>query len=313
MTLRSKSKIADSSVVPATTAQPLKGRAARHRRAFGAVTLIAALLVISLMSLGWIDPRADAISKANSLLREGSYEDALKLYENVMVNYPGDLVGRLNSAIALYAADRYEDSSIRFNEVLAALSDPETELSDEAGQLVETVSHYGLGCAQFRLGSALESLSGTSASDQGALVAAIEHYKRALSSFRATLRLDPEDEDARHNYRLTYTRLKELEQLLGDDSDLQDSDQSQSSQNHESNAEGQANEDESSDQASEHEDSDQGERDEEGQQLPLDTSSQGSMTAEEALRLLETMDSGDQYGVLVQQQGAESSGDYPDW
>ena len=62
--------------------------------------LVAAALLTLLTCAGWLDPYADTINRANLLLREGNYDEALRLYENSVVERPGDLTGRLNSAIA---------------------------------------------------------------------------------------------------------------------------------------------------------------------------------------------------------------------
>lgn len=319
----------------------LKRQLLRRRTPLKLIALLVVMLATALTSVGWIDPRADSINKANSLLKEGSYEDALKLYENVLVKYPDDITGRLNSAIALYAIGRYEDSSSRFSEVLAVLSTSGAKLSSEADRLAKTISHYGIGCAQFKLGSALESVSEASISSQGTLNAAIEHYRRALNSFGNALKLDPEDEDARHNYRVTYERLKRLEQLLDPDAssrqdgeddqqseaggqDSQDDGAGQDSQSDRADQNSTDNQAEQSRQESpsntrshegEDEKPEQAEAEQTGQQLQAaqDTGSQGNMTVEEALQLLEMMDSSDQYGVLVQHQFGESSGEYPDW
>lgn len=320
----------------------------RHCSHSGPVRLavqLAVLALAALLAVGWIDPKADEINRANSLLKEGRYEDALKIYENVVVKYPDDLTGRLNSAIALYAAGRYQDSSARFGEVLAVLPSSEEQLSPDTRQLIETISHYGLGCSEFKLGSALESLAPSSSADGAAssnvsLAAAAEHYRRALNSFLKALRLDPSDEDARHNYQLTYAKLKELEELLssnttqqeneqpndsqqgrsGEDKEDQDGQTGESGQSDQDKQNSQGNESGTHDEKEMNESQEQGQNEQkdegeekQGQPLQQQAPDQSSMSVEEALRLLEMMDASDQYGVLVQRQDVEGSGQYPDW
>ncbi|NLU42247.1 MAG: tetratricopeptide repeat protein [Firmicutes bacterium] len=353
------------------------------------LVLIAAALLTLLTCAGWLDPYADAINRANSLLKEGNYDEAVRLYENSVVERPDDLTGRLNSAIALYAAGEYEDSSSRFEDVLQRIAGRRTEYPAETAALMERIARYGAGSAEFRLGFAAESLSslamggqvppsggGSSSSGSGSsssagghpsagigipstqggspsatggttlsdgslqssdsIAAAVNHYRRAIRHFSEALRLDPSDDDARHNYRLAYSRLSRLEQLLeqgqqgeqGDQEEKGDSESEDTQTADSSTDEGQSEED-----AAEHEqsDSEEQERQDPGMQQPQEQEStesaqnqdgqqsedgqegQASMSPEEALRLLEMMSDEEVHGLLLRQELADESGDYLDW
>lgn len=330
-----------------------KDRKACHPAVRVAATMVVTFAV-AIASAGWLDPRADAINKANSLLMEGNYEEAIRLYENTVVEHPDDLTSRLNSAIALYAAGQYEDSSARFSEVLSKLSSAassptaERTSTKESSRLIETISRYGIGSAEYRLGLAAESLANTSANmsgstpstpsssaaplNQEALMAAIEHYRQAVSSFLGALMLDPTDEDARHNYRLAYERLEELEKLLESTESSQQKDRQDGNEGDEEQQNGQneqSDQDQQSDQSGvsgvqpedpgdvgseSGDDSDAG--DEESQAIAVDATGndgQPQMSLEEALRLLEMMESVEQHGVLVPLEGFADSGEYPNW
>lgn len=340
-----------------------------------AIAVIAVTFVVAIVAAGWLDPRADAINKANSLLLESKYEEAIRLYENTVVENPDDLTGRLNSAIALYAAGKYEDSSARFNEVLSRLNAAESSHSKESSRLIETIARYGIGSAQYRLGLAAESLADTSAAvsrstpsygaapaGQEALVAAMEHYRQAVSHFLDALILDPTDEDARHNYRLAYERLEELEKLLeSTESSQQDSrqDGNESDEKQQGERSQHGDQDQQSDQSRQSDQSDSGDQDQQNDRSQQDTEAQESeqsdasgeqpedlgggvsesgddgdtgdeepqgvgvdqadkdrqpqMSLEEALRLLEMMESVEQHGVLVPLEGFADRGDYPNW
>lgn len=331
--------------------------------------LAAAAILVLLTCTGWLDPYADAINRANSLLREGNYDEAIRLYENSAVERPDDLTGRLNSAIALYAAGEYEDSSSRFEDVLERIASRGTEHAAGTAGLMGRIALYGAGSAEFRLGFAAESISGLAAggrvpasgggssssgsqspsSGSGSLpagggaappdgslqssdsiAAAVTHYERAVRHFSEALRLDPADDDPRHNYRLAYSRLSRLEQLLEQGDQGEQSDQGEQEDQEGEDAQtgdSSSDEDQGEEDAAQQEQSDGEEP--EGQDLDSqkpqeseDTESQqsqggqeghSSMSPEEALRLLEMMSDEEVQGLLLRQELAEDSGDYLDW
>lgn len=291
--------------------------------------LVAAALLTLLTCAGWLDPYADTINRANLLLREGNYDEALRLYENSVVERPGDLTGRLNSAIALYAADKYEDSLSRFEYVLEQIASRRVEYPAETAGLVERIARYGAGSAEFRLGFASESLSGLTAGGQvppprdslqpsDSLAAAVTHYRRAVRHFYEALRLHPGDDDARHNYRLAYSRLSELEQMLeqGEEGEQEEQGERGEQDDQDTQTDGSSSdEDQSKEGGAEQEEpygtvspQSQEERQDEG-----DRQDQISMSPEEALRLLEMMSDEEVHGIQLRQELEEESTDYLDW
>jgi tetratricopeptide (TPR) repeat protein len=311
----------------------------RSDRAAMSFLIVAAAVLTLLTCTGWLDPYADAINRANSLLREGKYEEAIRLYENSVVERPDDLTGRLNSAIALYAAGRLEDSSSRFEEVLERIAGRRAEYPAETAGLIERIARYGAGSTEFRLGFAAESLSGLATGSQipspgsrapqsgvtpqssDLTAAAVTHYRRAVRHFGEALCLDPHDDDARHNYRLAYARLSRLEQLLeqGEQGDGQGEDAEADGS---PSDEGRSEQDRTRQEEPSSEDQEEQDLDVQNDQEQESTKPQqgwdgeqerASMSREEALRLLEMMSDEEVHGVLMKQEHSEESVDYLDW
>jgi Ca-activated chloride channel homolog len=156
-------------------------RPARRRTAHAAV--IALLFVATGFGIGDLE-------KGNRLYREGKYEEAIAAYQRVVESGKASPQVHYNLGTALLALGRYDDADVHFQ---TALQGVEPELRER--------TFYNLG-NRFLEDARVRS----DVRQQGELLdAAIEAYKRSL-------RIDPQDTDAKWNLELALRDREENEQ-----------------------------------------------------------------------------------------------------
>lgn len=146
-----------------------------------AVSLVALLL-----------SSATALASSGKALHDyeaGRYKDAEREYRRLADEKPDDLRLRYNAGTAAYQAKRYEQATNELSTAALLSSDP--ELLKQA--------HYNLGNSYYRLGEQAGDPNQQMALWQGA----VNHYDN-------TLKLDPNDPDAKFNRELVNQKLEEL-------------------------------------------------------------------------------------------------------
>lgn len=152
------------------------------RKLFLGSPAVAALLVL----LGLAQSPASAqtvrshVSQGNRNYEKGKYEDAEVSYKKALEKDPKSREAQFNLGNAQYKQQRFEESMRDFANSAAAAKEP----VDRAD------SYYNLGNSLYRSNKYPES---------------IEAYKR-------TLKLNPDDEDARYNLQMAREKLKQQEQ-----------------------------------------------------------------------------------------------------
>jgi len=106
------------------------------------------------------------LKQANRLFKNGHYEDALKLYNDALVDQPHSSVLHFNAGDAAYQSGDFTKAQKEFEEA-----------AQSAIPQLKAASHYNRGNALFR---------------QGQWADAIEAYKESL-------RVNPSDENAKYN------------------------------------------------------------------------------------------------------------------
>ncbi len=148
-------------------------------------TLAAFLLVACLLGLA-----PHALASPRSALRQfdsGDYAAAQEEFERLSRNHPRDARYRFNAGAAAYRAGNFTNAVDHFR---GTLTSPDLNLQRDA--------FYNLGNAQFRAGEAAPPIRS-------------DAWEKAIRSYEAALKLNPQDEDSRHNLELVRRRLEELE------------------------------------------------------------------------------------------------------
>lgn len=175
-----------------------RGPAPSGRRARRAA-VVALLLAASGFGIGDLE-------KGNRLYREGKYEDAVAAYQRVVESGEASPQVHYNLGTALLALGRYEEADTHFQRALQGV---EPELRER--------TFYNLGNRFLR-----DARGSGDVRQQGELLdAAIEAYKR-------TLRIDPQDVDAKWNLEMALREREENEQRQQSMPQQQDQEQDES-------------------------------------------------------------------------------------
>lgn len=118
---------------------------------------------------------ASQLKKGNRLFKNGHYADAMKLYDDALVDQPNSSILHFNSGDAAYATGDFEKAQKEF---------------DEAGRSallpLQAASQYNLGNTLFRQ----------------------QKWNEAIEAYKQTLRLNPKDENAKYNLGLAMNLLR---------------------------------------------------------------------------------------------------------
>jgi tetratricopeptide (TPR) repeat protein len=154
-----------------------------------AATLLAALM-FSLVNADGVGGKNRA---ANRLYNQGEYGEALKLYDDALQLDPSDGKLKMNRGSALYRLGEFEEAERSYLDALSSQMDKRTRAD----------AHYNLGNVQFRQGEQHE-IAGDAASARG-------KYSQAMENYINTLKLRPNDKDAKWNLQLAHQKVDMLE------------------------------------------------------------------------------------------------------
>jgi len=207
--------------------------------------------------------------QANKLYNKGKYEEALKLYDEALLHDPSDSKLKMNRGSALYRLGELDEAEKAYLDALSSQKDKKTRAD----------AHYNLGNILYGQGERLES-EGNAASARG-------KYSQALENYINTLKLRPNDKDAKWNLQMAHQKVDMLEgqpdqqpdDQEGDGDDQQDQQQGGDDKNDDQNQDNQQNQD--NDQNNEEQNQ------ENQQQQQQQDQSERDMKREEAERLIE--------------------------
>jgi Ca-activated chloride channel family protein len=180
----------------------------RRARQAAAMFLLAVLLV-------WQQP-AQA-SRGEELFQAGKLEQARDYYEQALKKNPQDPVLHFNLGDVAYKEKKYEEAVSAYNE---ALKTDDLKL--------QARSYYNRGNARFYMGRATEKTDPDHT---------MEQWQEAVRSFEAAAKLNPDDEQVRHNLEIVKKRLEQLKKQQ------QQKKKQQQDQNKKDNKENQKNKD----------------------------------------------------------------------
>ncbi|MBE0541018.1 MAG: VWA domain-containing protein [Verrucomicrobia bacterium] len=154
---------------------------------------------------------ASLLGSPSSALREyqsGKYDAALKEYQRALQRKADDPRLHFNAGAAAYQNQQFEEAAKQFNEALAA---QDLQLQQSA--------YYNLGNTLYRQGDTLSDPNQK-----------MELWQNALKLYEGTLKLDPQDADAKFNRDFVKQRLEELKQQQQQQQQNQNQDQQQEQQ-----------------------------------------------------------------------------------
>lgn len=151
--------------------------------------LMLSLFLFGLCGFHWWDPIAKWVEKGNKALETNDYETAEKAYENAIEKSPGDSRIHHNKGLLAYAEEHF-DNAVDLFDLASRSEDPE----------LKSRSLYNRGCAYLQSGD----------------------LEKAAESFIETLKIDPDDEDAKINLEMVLDVLSELPTPTPEMSDTED-------------------------------------------------------------------------------------------
>lgn len=177
-----QSTVASNSKPSTSKAQPAASRAPSIA---GATRVAAVLLLLAF-------PRLLRASPSSALhdYKAGQYDEALKEYDKLIESKSDDPRLRYDAGAAAYRAKQLDEAAKHFDE---ALSTPDLKLQQQA--------YYNRGNTYYYLGERNPDPSKRS-----------EVWQKSLQDFESSLKLNPQDQDAKFNYQFVKKKIEELKQ-----------------------------------------------------------------------------------------------------
>ena len=150
--------------------------------------LVGAAVAVLLL-LTW--PRL-ALGSAASALRDykaGQYDQALQEYQQLLKRKGEDPRLHFNAGASAYRKHQFDEAAKQFDQ---ALSSPDLNLQSRA--------YYNRGNSRFYLGTGLPDMQKRA-----------ELWKQALQDYQSSMKLNPKDGDAKHNYDFVKKVLEQLQ------------------------------------------------------------------------------------------------------
>lgn len=221
----------------------------------------------------------NAITEGNKLYNEGRYRAAVKKYEEALKENPNSAVGRYNLGL----------SQIRLGTNPSDTTQAAKDLAARGCQAMEQVA---------KMGSLKPQLAAKANYNLGNVAFNSEDYNSALNYYKQALRLNPDDNSARRNLRITQLK-------------LQNQDNQDQNQDKDQNQDQQQDQQDKKDQQDQNKDQQQDQQDKQDQQnkpqqpQPQDINQQ---TADQILKAMENKENQTRARVATGNQGEKSRG-----
>jgi Ca-activated chloride channel family protein len=168
---------------------------------------LLALGCISCISWSLLWP-AQGLASPSSALREykaGQYDQALKEYERLLQKKSDDPRLHFNAGASAYRNKQFDEAAKQFN---ATLSSPDLKL--------QGLAYYNEGNALYHLGERNPDPKQRT-----------EFWEKAAQDYQSSMKLNPQDADAKFNYEFVKKRLEELKQQQQQQQQSQQNDKDQ--------------------------------------------------------------------------------------
>lgn len=257
---------------------------------------IYVLFIFSMLSIAWLNPRADKIKAGNRLYQEGKYAEAMRQYTDVLIELPESPVVHYNIGASAHKKGDYERAVEAYTKSL---------LADYPA--LEDKGHFSVGNCKYKQGERMVNKNSTGA---------IAHYREALESYKRAIDLNSKNMDAKFNYEVVQRKIKELEDRQQQQNQQKNQDTDQQNQENQDEQKENSHKDESQDADSQ---ADQQQNTPEQEDVRQNTPAQASeekeeMTKTEALRLLDALkDEEQQQLIRRRKRGTGYSENFKDW
>jgi tetratricopeptide (TPR) repeat protein len=134
------------------------------------------------------DSSVKAVRSGNQLYKQKKFDQALKKYNEALLEYPTSDVINFNAGAALYKKEDYQKAIESFTKALTT-DNPE----------LEARANYNIGNSKYRLGKLKENTD---------LAGAISLFRESLDYYKRAIELDEKDKDAKYNHELVERQLK---------------------------------------------------------------------------------------------------------
>lgn len=198
---------------------------------YKALHILLVMLFVATGAAAQRMPERAQVRKGTREYHKGNYEEAIKRYGTALTLAPGQFEATYDLGNALYKAEMYDRAEQTMMQAAADTLRSDAERAE---------AWYNLGNARFKQ----------------------QKYQEALESYRQSLRLNPDDMEAKYNYAYTKRLLDKDNQGGGGGNDQQNQDQ-QNRQNQ--NQQGQQDQDKNQDQQDQNQDQNR-DQDKDGQQ-----------------------------------------------
>jgi len=147
------------------------------------------LIIIAVLSSVNADEVGAKNRKANKLYSKGQYDEALKLYDDALLLDPSNAKLKMNKGSTHYRLGEFDEAEKSYRDAV----------SSQLGKKAQADAHYNLGNIQYKQAEKLES--------SGNAESARKKYSGALESYINTLKLRPNDMDAKWNLQLAHQKI----------------------------------------------------------------------------------------------------------
>ncbi|MDE5881361.1 MAG: tetratricopeptide repeat protein [Muribaculaceae bacterium] len=248
------------------------------------IFLMALMSVIAFPEKSYADNEStkrerNAITEGNKLYKEGRYRAALRKYEEALKENPNSAVGRYNLGL----------SQIRLGTNPSDTTQAAKDMAAKGCQALEQVA---------KMGSVKPQLASMANYNLGNVAFNSEDYKQALGYYKQALRLNPSDDNARRNLRITQLKIQDQ-----DENQDQNQDKDQNQQNQDKDQDKQDKQDQQQDQQDQQKQDQQ--NNQQQQPKPQDINQQ---TADQILQAMENKENQTRARVATGNQGDKSKG-----
>jgi len=174
--------------------------------------LLPLLLVSFAFQIAFAGPAQVSTGQGNQLYEQGKFDQAIKQYDQALIDSPQALEPKFNKANSYYRLDDLDQAMNLYREVAAESKDMK----------LVTRAKYNLGNSSFQQGSKQRDSN---------LQKAIDDMKDAIGHWRGVLDIDPENQKAAKNIEVARLTIKDiLDQLKNQQDPNQPQDPNQSQQ-----------------------------------------------------------------------------------